>query len=296
MPERNPRRGGVLAERLHQYALLMRWHRPAGGLLLLWPTLWGLWISGDGSPDPLTVLIFVIGVFTMRSAGCVINDIADRNFDLHVKRTRERPLTAGAVSTREALMVFAAGVAVSAALLLALNWLTFQLACAGLVIAVIYPFLKRYTYFPQLFLGIAFGWGIPMAFAAQTNTVPPLAWLLFIGNILFSIIYDTQYAMVDRDDDLKLGLKSTAILFEDSDRRILAILQALMIITLMFVGARAELGVPFHFGLFVVALLFVYQQVLIRDREREACFAAFKNNNWVGFVIFSGLVLDYLVV
>jgi len=284
-----------IRERLYQYALLMRWHRPAGGLLLLWPTLWALWISGEGSPDPIIVLIFVIGVFTMRSTGCVINDVADRDFDPYVRRTRDRPLATGAVSTKEALIVFFVGVMVSASLLLALNWLSFKLACAGLLIAVCYPFLKRYTYLPQLFLGVAFGWGIPMAFAAQTNSVPLVAWLLFIANLLFSTIYDTQYAMVDRDDDLRLGIKSTAILFEESDRSIIGILQGLMVVSLVFVGARTGLGVPYHFSLFVIIILFIYQQVLIRDREPRTCFAAFKNNNWVGFTVFAGLVLDNLV-
>jgi 4-hydroxybenzoate polyprenyltransferase len=282
-------------ERLHQYALLMRWHRPIGALLLLWPTLWAVWIAAAGRPDFLIVAIFATGVFTMRSAGCVINDFADRGYDPYVKRTRDRPLAAGKVSPAEALGLFVVMLGVSGTLLLLLNPLTVKLALIGALLAIIYPFTKRYTYFPQLFIGMAFGWGIPMAFAAQQDAVPRIAWLMYLGNVLWAMVYDTQYAMVDRDDDLRIGVKSTAILFEESDCAILGALQAMTVVTLIMVGNQAELGVPYYLSLFVVILLFVYQQFLIRDRSREGCFAAFMNNNWVGGVVFAGILLDYLV-
>lgn len=294
-----PRRaaGGArrLRARLMAYASLTRLDRPIGWLLLLWPTLWALWIAGAGSPDPKVVAIFVAGVIVMRSAGCVVNDLADRRFDGHVERTRGRPLVTGAVSVREALMLVASLVALAALLVLQLNRLTVLLAGAGLGWAAIYPFMKRYTYLPQVFLGIAFGWGIPMAFAALTGEVPRLAWLLFVTNIVWVLIYDTEYAMVDREDDRRIGVKSTALLFEEADRPILAALQGLLVLALLLVGQQAGRGVPYLLGVLVAAFSCLYQQLLVRERARADCFRAFRSNNWLGAAVFAGLAIDYLV-
>jgi len=284
-----------LRERLSRYAVLTRLHRPIGWLLLLWPTLWALWLAADGRPQPALVAIFTAGVVVMRSAGCVINDLADRRFDGAVARTRERPLVTGAVALGEALALALVLLAIALALVLQLNALTIKLAGAGLAWAIVYPFMKRYTYFPQVFLGFAFGWGIPMAFAATTGEVPRLAWLVFVANMIWVLVYDTLYAMVDRDDDLRIGVKSTAILFEDADRVIIGALQALLILALLLIGNQVGRGVPYLLGILVAAGLFVYQQMLIRDRAREHCFRAFLNNNWVGLAIFAGLATDYLV-
>lgn len=281
-------------ERLHQYFLLTRLHRPIGALLLLWPTLWALWIAAEGFPDPLVLGVFVVGVILMRSAGCVINDYADRDFDPHVKRTRERPIAAGKVSPREALVLFAVLCLAAFALVLLLNRLTILLAFVALGLAVVYPFTKRITYLPQLVLGAAFGWAIPMAFAAQTAELPRVAWLLFLVNILWATAYDTQYAMVDRDDDLKIGVKSTAILFGEADRLIIAMLQLLVLLGLLLVGQMAELGLYYYLGLAAAAGFALYQHYLIRDRDRDGCFHAFLNNNWFGAAVFAGIVLDYL--
>ncbi|HYW04239.1 MAG TPA: 4-hydroxybenzoate octaprenyltransferase [Gammaproteobacteria bacterium] len=285
----------IVADRAREYALLMRWHRPIGAQLLLWPAMWALWIAGRGAPDAGIVVIFVLGVWVMRSAGCVFNDFADRHFDLYVKRTHDRPLTTGRVSTREALAVFFAMCLIALGLVLMLNRLTILLSLVGLALAATYPFMKRYTYLPQPYLGMAFGWAIPMAFSAQTGHVPPVAWLIFICNILWSTIYDTMYAMVDRDDDLKLGLKSAAILFGDLDRHIIGILQVTMLGALYLVGRRVGLGAWYDAGLAGGAALFAYQQVLIFHRRRDRCFRAFMNNNWFGAVIFAGILLDYLL-
>jgi 4-hydroxybenzoate polyprenyltransferase len=283
-----------LTERLHQYYVLARMDRPIGTFLLLWPTLWALWIAGQGRPDPLVVLVFVAGVFLMRSAGCVINDYADRHFDPHVERTRERPLAAGRVSTREALILFAALCLVAFALVLLMNRLTILLSLVGVGLAITYPFLKRYTHLPQFYLGAAFGWGIPMAFAAQTGHVPLAAWLLLAANIVWAVAYDTMYAMVDRNDDVLIGVKSTAILFGRYDRLMVGIMQVLTLALLLWVGVLAGRGVYF-FGLWGLAILFaVYEQFLIRQRERSRCFQAFLHNTWFGAAIFAGLVLDYL--
>ncbi|BAZ92450.1 4-hydroxybenzoate octaprenyltransferase [Thiohalobacter sp. COW1] len=283
-----------MLDRLYQYYLLARLHRPIGTLLLLWPTLWALWLAAEGFPDPLVLAVFVAGVVLMRSAGCVINDYADREFDPHVKRTRERPIASGKVSPREALALFAVLCLIAFALVLLMNPLTIKLAFVGAALAAIYPFTKRFTHLPQLVLGAAFGWGIPMAFAAQTGELPRLAWLLFLVNILWATAYDTQYAMVDRDDDLKIGVKSTAILFGEADRLIIAMLQLLVLLGLGLVGSMAQLGLYYYLGLAVAAALALYQQYLIRGREREGCFRAFLNNNWFGGAVFAGLVLDYL--
>ena len=281
-------------DRLLQYARLARLDRPIGNFLLLWPTLWALWIAGDGRPTPLVLVVFVLGVLVMRAAGCVINDFADRNLDGYVERTRERPMATGRVSETEALTLFVALCLVAFALVLLMNTLTIYLSLVAVVLAATYPFMKRYTYLPQVHLGAAFGWALPMAFAAETGSVPPVAWLLFLAAVIWATVYDTMYAMVDRDDDLQVGIRSTAILFGDHDRQIIGVLQALMTVVLVVVGQRAGLGEPYYWGVGLAALLFVYQQVLIRDRSRAACFRAFLNNNVYGGVIFAGIVLDYI--
>jgi len=280
-------------ERIRQYGLLMRVDRPIGTLLLLWPTLWALWIAGEGRPDPFIVLVFIVGVFVMRSAGCVINDYADRALDPHVARTRERPLAAGRVSAREALLLFAALCLVAFGLVMMMNDLTVMLSLVGLPLAAAYPFMKRYTYLPQIHLGVAFGWAVPMSFAAQTNAVPPLAWLLLIAVVLWAVAYDTMYAMVDREDDLYVGVKSTAILFGELDRAMVALIQAGFLMVMVIVGHQLAMDVPYYLGLGAGASLSLYQQHLIRDRDPQSCFKAFLNNNWVGAVIFAGIVAHY---
>jgi 4-hydroxybenzoate polyprenyltransferase len=280
------------SERVLQYALLMRLHRPIGIFLLLWPTLWALWIAGDGRPRPLVLTVFVAGVVLMRSAGCVINDYADRDFDPHVRRTRERPLAAGRVAPREALMLFGVLCLLAFALVLLMNPLTVALSLMGAVLALSYPFTKRYTHLPQVFLGIAFGWAVPMAFAAQTGSVPATAWLIFLATVAWAVAYDTLYAMVDRQDDLRIGVKSTAILFGRADRWAVAGLHAAMLLLLVAVGVTEALGVAYFAGLAVAAVLAAYQQYRIRAREPERCFEAFLNNNWLGAVVFAGIVLD----
>ncbi|MDD9227272.1 4-hydroxybenzoate octaprenyltransferase [Aeromonas hydrophila] len=281
-------------ERGLAYVQLARIDKPIGTLLLLWPTLWALWLAADGLPDLWTLLVFVVGVFLMRSAGCVINDYADRNFDGHVKRTAGRPLPMGKVKPREVLALFAVLALISFALVLTMNPLTIGLSFAALLLAVCYPFMKRYIPIPQLVLGMAFSWSIPMAYAAQANALPAVAWLVFLAKLLWTIAYDTQYAMVDRDDDLKLGLKSSAILFGRHDKRIIGALQLLTLLILLLVGQLSELGSSYYWSLLAAAALFVYQQRLIRERQREACFQAFLNNNYVGALIFAGVVINYL--
>ena len=253
--------------------------------------LWALWLAADGLPSLGILGIFVAGTVLMRSAGCVINDYADRDFDGHVERTRERPLATGAVAPREALILFSVLVLSAGVLVLATNRLTIALAVIGVLLAASYPFAKRYTHLPQVHLGAAFGWAVPMAFAAAGNTLPPLAWLVFCATVLWAVIYDTEYAMVDRDDDLKLGIKSTAILFEDNDRLIIGVLQGLMLVCLVLIGQQSKLGWPYYLALIAAAGLFGYQQYLIRERSRAGCFAAFLNNSWVGGVVFAGIVL-----
>ena len=282
-----------IGDRLVQYALLARMHQPIGSLLLLWPTLWALWIAGAGEPDPAVVLVFVAGVFVMRSAGCVMNDFADRRIDPHVRRTRNRPIASGKVTPREALVVFAALCLVGLALVLTLNRLALMYSFAAVALAASYPFMKRWTYLPQVHLGVAFGWGIPMAFAALANEVPPLAWLLLTGVVAWAVAYDTMYAMVDREDDVRVGVKSSAILFGDTDRFFVGASQVAVLAVLVLAGRQAGLG-AFHAAATAAgALLFVYQQYLIRNREPAACFKAFLNNNWVGAVVFAGIVADY---
>jgi 4-hydroxybenzoate polyprenyltransferase len=279
---------------LGDYARLMRLDRPVGTLLLLWPTLWALWLAAGGRPKTHILAVFVAGVVLMRSAGCVINDYADRGFDPYVARTRGRPLASGRVSPLEALLLFAV-LSVGALLLaLQLNRFTLLFAVAGAFLAVTYPFIKRFLSVPQLYLGISFGWGIPMAFAAQLEEVPRVAWLLFIANLLWVTVYDTIYAMVDRDDDLRIGVRSTAILFGDSDRHVIAVLQAMSVIALALVGRTMHLRSWYWVGLAGGALLFAYHLWLIRDRDRDACFRAFRINHYFGAVVFAGILLNYL--
>ncbi len=279
-----------LRSRLGHYWKLMRADRPIGTLLLLWPTWWALWLAADGMPPLWTLFVFTAGVWLTRSAGCVINDYADRWLDPHVKRTKERPLATGAVSGREALALFAGLMLVAFALVLTLNALTIGLSFIGVFLAASYPYLKRYTHLPQVYLGMAFGWGIPMAFAAIQGEVPPLGWVLYAANILWSTAYDTWYAMVDRDDDLKVGSHSTAILFGDLDLVIQGILYALFFGAMALAGQRAGLGWAYWTGIAVAMALVVYEFWLCRDREREPCFKAFLHNNWVGAVLFASIV------
>ncbi|WP_417605703.1 4-hydroxybenzoate octaprenyltransferase [Oceanimonas baumannii] len=277
--------------RWRAYMALARLDKPIGTLLLLWPTLWALWIAANGMPSLWLLVVFVAGVFSMRSAGCVINDYADRHIDGHVKRTHARPLPSGELTERQALGFFALLVGISFVLVLTTNLLTIGLAFAGLFWAALYPFMKRYTHLPQLFLGIAFSWAIPMAFTAADNELPAGLWLLFAANLTWTVAYDTMYAMVDRDDDLKIGVKSTAILFGRRDKLIVGLLQLATLLLLAAAGGVFELAASFYWGLLVAAGLFVYQQRLIRDRERMPCFRAFLNNNYAGMAIFAGLVL-----
>ncbi|KLV07397.1 4-hydroxybenzoate polyprenyltransferase [Photobacterium aquae] len=275
---------------------LARFDRPIGSLLLLWPTLWALFLAADGMPDPGVMLVFVLGVIFMRAAGCVINDFADRNFDGHVKRTAQRPMPSGKVSEREALGLFALLVLVSFLLVLTMNSLTIMMSVVGLGLAAAYPFMKRYTHLPQLVLGVAFGWSIPMAYAAQAGEVPAVAWLLFVANILWTVAYDTQYAMVDRDDDLKVGIKSTAILLGRYDKMGIGLLQLGTLVLLIGVGALKALPQWYYWFLLLASSLFVYQQMLIRNREREPCFKAFLNNNYVGMLVFVGITVSLCLV
>jgi 4-hydroxybenzoate polyprenyltransferase len=274
---------------------LMRFDRPIGMLLLLWPTLWALWIAGEGSPSARNILIFCTGVVLMRAAGCIMNDVADRNFDPHVERTRSRPLASGELTVRQALITFAVVMALAFGLVLMTNLLTIKLAFAGAALASTYPFFKRWTHFPQVVLGLAFGWGIPMAFAAETGSVATAAWLILLINVVWSVIYDTLYAMVDREDDISIGLKSTAILFGRRDLLILRVLKVLMIALLLLLGLMLELSWPWFGGVTIAAVLFIRQQYQVRNRNREACFKAFLNNNWVGVAIWTGLFVAYLI-
>ena len=276
------------------YARLIRLDKPVGWLLLLWPALWALWIAGAGMPTLHLLAVFVAGAFLARSAGVVVNDLADREFDLHVARTRNRPVTTGRVSETEACAVAAALALCAFGLVLTTNLLTVLLSICAVGITLLYPFMKRYTYLPQVFLGFAFSWGIPMAFAAATGAVPAIAWLMFAANMLWVLIYDTMYAMVDRPDDLRIGLKSTAILLDDADRVVIGVLQVMFIAALYSVGRQAGLGAAYHGALLCAAILFIYQQYLIYERKPGRCFKAFLNNNWVGLALFAGIALSYL--
>lgn len=280
-------------ERLRNYFYLVRLHRPIGAFLLMWPALWALWLAGAGHPPWPIVLVFVTGVVLMRSAGCAINDFADRHFDGHVARTNQRPLAIGAITPGEAVGVFIVLSALSFALVLLLDWRTVVLSTVAVVLTVVYPFMKRFTHVPQVFLGAAFGWAVPMAYMAVGGAIPGSGWLLFIATLVWSLIYDTQYAMVDRADDLRIGIKSTAILFGRRDRLAIGLLQVIMLGMLLWIGHDAGRGGWYLAGLGAAAALAVYQQWLIRTREPRACFAAFLNNNYFGMAIFVGLVLDY---
>ena len=283
--------------RIGLYAKLVRLNKPIGILLLLWPTLWALFIAAKGIPDITILLVFIIGVILTRSAGCAINDYADRNIDKFVGRTRERPIAAGLIQPREALIVCAvlAGIALLIALLF-LNKLTILYAFGAAVLAASYPFMKRFHFLPQVHLGVAFAFSIPMAFTAITNSFPtPEAWLLFTAAIIWTTAYDTIYAMVDREDDIKIGVKSTAILFGDMDKAAVGMLQIFVLLCLVLVGIRAELGWAYYVGLIVASLSFVYQQLLIKHRLPDRCFEAFLNNNYFGMLVFLGIFIHYLI-
>ena len=282
----------TLTRRLPLYMRLMRFDRPVGTLLLLWPTLAALWIAAAGRPSLALVVIFTLGTIVMRAAGCVINDYADRNLDAHVARTRDRPMARKQITEWEALALFAVLLAIALVLVLFLNDFTQRLAVGGAAIATLYPFMKRWTYLPQIVLGAAFSWGIVMAFAATGAGLGDPAWLMFIASVLWIVSYDTLYAMVDRDDDLRVGIKSTAILFGNADRAMVAALQASTVVTLALLGLRMQFGVAYFLGIAVAAALFVHQQRMIRDRKPAHCFAAFRNNVWVGFALFAGTVSE----
>lgn len=281
--------------RFVQYGLLMRLDKPIGTLLLLWPTYWALWLASDGIPSVSLMLIFSVGVFLMRSAGCVINDYADREIDGEVARTKNRPFAKKTITEKEGLIVFISLALLAFGLVLMLNPLSMYLSFAAITIATIYPFMKRFTYFPQVILGMAFSMAIPMAFAAVKNEVPLTAWLLYITNLLWVLAYDTLYAMVDKKDDLKIGVKSTAIFFGEADLQITAIVQAMFIFGMLLVGSKFELSYPYYLSLLVASGLITRQIYHCRKHQPEKCFAAFLNNNWVGLVIFCGILLSYLI-
>jgi 4-hydroxybenzoate polyprenyltransferase len=282
-----------LAEQGRLYARLMRLDRPIGIWLLLWPTLWGLWIAGAGRPTPHVFIVLVLGVVIMRSAGCVINDFADRNFDGAVERTRDRPMATGEVTAVEAIVLFLALSLIAIALVLTLNRLTQLLAIVGAMLTIVYPFMKRFIAAPQLFLGAAFAWGVPMAFAAETGEVPRLAWLIWLTALIWGVIYDTMYAMADRADDSGIGIKSTAILFGNADVFIVMMLQIIMLLGLLLIGAAAKLGGWYSSGVGIAAAFMFYEFLLIRSRDPQRCFNAFLNNRFVGAAVFAGIVLDY---
>ncbi|MHB1587564.1 MAG: 4-hydroxybenzoate octaprenyltransferase [Acidiferrobacteraceae bacterium] len=284
----------IRGDRWRDYLRLMRLHRPIGSLLLLWPTLWALWIAASGRPRIVTVAVFVAGVLLMRSAGCIINDYLDRDFDAQVWRTRDRPIASGRVGGGEALTL----AALLALMALPLAWFVGRpalwLAPAAIALAATYPLMKRYTDLPQAYLGVAFGWGIPMAFAAEQGRVPRIGWLVLLANVFWAIAYDTAYAMADRDDDRRAGVRSSAILFGHADRFWIGTFHVAALVTLGIVGRRLHLGPLYDLGLALAATFAVYQQYLIRTREPRACLAAFNNNNWFGGSVFAGLFLSYL--
>jgi 4-hydroxybenzoate polyprenyltransferase len=279
--------------RLTLYERLMRLDKPIGILLLLWPTLWALWLAAQGQSSYVAIWIFVLGTVLMRSAGCVMNDLADARFDAHVERTRNRPLATGEVSKKEALILVAVLVLAAFCLVIILNTLTIWLSVAALALAATYPFTKRFLHVPQAWLGVAFGFGIPMAFSAQLGWVPALAWWLLLANVFWAIAYDTEYAMVDRDDDIRLGLRSSAITFGRYDVAAVMLCYAAMLGVLTGIGRWMQFGIHYHGGVLVAALLVIYHYFLIRERSREGCFKAFLHNNWVGAAIFAGILLEY---
>ena len=278
--------------RTRAFLELMRFNKPVGTLLLLWPTLWALWIAADGFPSIAVFIIFVLGVIVMRAAGCVINDYADRKVDGGVTRTRNRPLVDGRIDPKEALILFGCLCFSAFFLVLMTNRLTIALSFGGVAIATIYPFVKRYSHLPQVVLGAAWAWSIPMAYAAQTGTLVKEIWVLYFAVVLWTVAFDTFYAMVDREDDVKVGIKSTAILFGDLDLFLIGVLQALTLLALVVTGDAFKLGMIYFGGVLVVGLLFIYQQVIARHRQPEACFKAFRNNQWVGVVLFAAIVVD----
>jgi len=283
-----------MLERTTLYEKLMRLDKPIGTLLLLWPTLWAVWIASNGRPDWMVVAIFCLGTLLMRSAGCIMNDLADRNFDAHVARTKDRPLAAGLVSVKEALWL-AAGLNLGAfCLVLAFNRFTIALSFVALGLAATYPFTKRFLAMPQAYLGVAFGFGIPMAFAAVTDALPPLCWWLLLANVFWVIAYDTEYAMVDRDDDLRIGIKTAAILFGRRDVLAVMLCYAAMLLVLAMIGMKLQFGLYYYLGLGAAGLIMLYHYRLIRGRTREGCFKAFLHNNWVGAVVFAGIAANYV--
>lgn len=277
--------------KLKLYARLVRLDKPIGSLLLLWPTLSALWLASNGHPDPMLVAIFSVGTVLMRSAGCAINDFADRDFDKHVKRTAERPLTSGQIAAWEAVAVAVVLALISFALILPLNALTQQLSVLAVIVAGTYPYFKRFFALPQAYLGIAFGFGIPMAYAAVQAIVPIEAWVLLISNVFWALAYDTEYAMVDRDDDLLIGIRTSAITFGRFDVLAVMLCYAVHLVLVALVGARYQLGALFYLGLAIAAAIAAYHYLLIRERDRLRCFAAFRHNNWLGAAVFIGIVL-----
>ncbi|MDN2660263.1 4-hydroxybenzoate octaprenyltransferase [Neptunomonas sp. CHC150] len=289
-----PRPALTLRERLAIYTQLTRFNKPIGSYLLLWPTLWALWIAADGVPPLSLLIIFIAGVFITRSAGCVINDYADRHIDGHVKRTAERPLALGLISSKEALMLFAGLMLLAFVLVLFTNRMTIWMSFGALALASLYPFMKRHTHLPQVVLGAAFGWAIPMAFTAVDETLPLVAWLIFLAKLLWTVAYDTMYAMVDRDDDIKIGVKSTAILFGKQDKRIIGLLQITTLLVLLLVGTLESMTWPYYVGIVIAGVFFVYQQNLIKDRDRTRCFNAFLNNHYAELAVFVGIVVHFM--
>lgn len=286
----------LILDRAQQYWLLARFDRPIGILILLWPAMWALWVAGDGKPDALVFTVICAGVVLMRAAGCVINDYADRHIDPHVERTKQRPIATGKVTPKEAVSVFCVLCLIAFGLVLLLNPLTILLSFVGAFLAASYPFMKRYTHLPQAYLGMAFGWAVPMTFAAQSNHIPAVAWVMYLTTLLWALVYDTMYAMVDKDDDLKIGVKSTAILFGSRDREIIAVLQVVILLLLIVIGRMQDLTWPYYSGLLAAAALSVYQQKLIFYRRKADCFKAFLNNNWFGLAVFCGFFANYRLV
>ncbi|NOZ55091.1 MAG: 4-hydroxybenzoate octaprenyltransferase [Gammaproteobacteria bacterium] len=284
----------IFLQRWLNYALLMRFDKPIGFFLLLWPTLWALWIAGSGYPDTFVTLVFVIGVILMRAAGCIINDYADRNIDIKVSRTQFRPLATGKIKPKQALVLCSVICLLAFVLVLTMNWLTVLLSFVAVLLAIIYPFMKRYTYMPQAFLGLAFGWAVPMAFAAQSGILPQSSWLLLTATVLWTTAYDSMYAMVDKEDDLRIGVKSTVILFGEADTLIIGAIQVMFLLTMVIIGTKLEMSWYYYGGLLAAAGFATYQQYLIRDRDPEQCMKAFQNNTWLGASIFFGIVINYL--
>lgn len=284
----------VIQSKWKAYCHVMRLDKPIGSLLLLWPTLWALWLAQRGMPDITILMVFVLGVFLMRAAGCVINDYVDRDIDGHVKRTVNRPLVSGAISAYESKILFVVLLLFAFALVLTLNRMTIELSLVALALAWIYPFMKRITHLPQVVLGVAFGWSIPMGFSAVSSSLPLVCWLLLLANICWTITYDTQYALLDRDDDLKIGVKSTAILFGQYDKLVIGALQLVTLLLMITVGYLMQLDNVFYYSILIAGILFLYQQKIIANREPNGCFRAFLNNNYVGLILFLGILFSYI--